>query len=442
MDDKSRIRLNKILQWALAAGGITSAATLALKAIGELGEVHRQNKIEKELEESGRPSRLVSLRSPMLANKLEDIELSKTAAESIGPVTGEALKWLAAIAAGGIGLYGSNKLFNKIKQQALKTELEDSAAQYYSTLYMRKKLDDDLAKQKMTGAGMYRFASAMDEEQTKVAGMMTSVLGGGAALALALALGSAFMSRSYLNAKNPKFKHFDFYHSGLTAPDFSSPRLKFLVEDEDLKDITDKELEELKAEYGKAKVEKTASASTMTDLFGDQVKEMLIKVAAKLEKENLTNGGINQVIDCVALGEIDMLKSASSFDDMCDAACDYIANTKKIASEANRALAVSYIANDKVLGDVFVPYVCGEILEQNQAFDKLASVVTDENAAQEFASLLTMANLADKQEKFANIEMAKAANVKELSETLEFNEEFDTAMHNAIYGVLKSQVFA
>lgn len=442
MDEKSRIRLNKILQWTLAAGGITSAATLALKAIGELGEIKRQNKLESELEESGRPRRLVPLRSPMLVNKLEDIELAKTAAESIGPITGEALKWLMAVAAGGAGLYGSNKLFNKVKQEALKTELQDTAAQYYSTLYMRKKLEDDLTKQKMVGAGMYRFASTMEEEQTKVAGIMTSVLGGGAALALALALGSAFMSRSYLNAKNPKFKHFDLYHSGLTASDFSSPKLQFLVEDEDLKDITDKDLEALKAEYGKAKVKKTASTSNMTDLFGGQVKEMLIKVAAKLEKENLTNGGINQVIDCVALGEIDMLKSASSFDDMCDAACDYIANTKKIASEANRTLAVSYIANDKVLGDVFVPYVCGEILEQNQAFDKLASVVTDENAEQEFASLLTMANLADKQEKFSNIDMAKSANVKELSDTLEFNEEFDTEMHNAIYGVLKSQVFA
>lgn len=448
MDEASKVRLNKIIQWALITGGFSSAATLALKALGEIGETNRQNQIEKELEESARPKRRVLLRSPMLKNKLEELssegDETKLASEAISPITGEALKWLAALAAGGVGAYGANKIFNKVKQKALKTELEDSAAQYYSALYMRKKLDDELAKQKMHGSGMYRFASAMEEEQVKSAGMMTGVIGGGLALAIALALGSTFMSREYLNAKNPKFKHFDVYRSGLTSPDFSSPKLQFLVEDEENKDITESELQDLKEEYGKAKVEnkKIASVVELQDIFLPQIKEMFIKVAASLEKENLTNGGINQVIDCVALGEIDMLKEATSFDAMCDKAFNYIANTKKIASDVNRKLAVSYIANDKILGDVFVPYVCGEILEQNEAFDKLASVVTAPEAMQEFSSLLTAVNIADNCETFGKLELAKTANVKELSETLDFDANFDNDMHNAIYGVLKSQVFA
>ena len=454
-------RTNKIIQWVLGAGGAAASITLLLKAISELKDTQRDNKVGEEFETTAQPTRKVNLRSPMLKRQFMSKKKKSTKTKEdetiptetvtklagVGPITGEALKYIAAIFAAGGGIYGANKLFNYFKAKSLKNELKDSEAQYYSALFAKKKMDDELSTQKFKGSGMYRFASedtSLSEEMEKSASTLTKVLGGGAALALALALGSAYMSREYLNAKNPKFKHFDAYHSRLTSPDFSSPRLSFVVEDENEKDITDDDLQELKEEYGKAKVQtkKKASVVELTDIFSGQIKEMLVKVAAKLEKENLTNGGINQVIDCVALGEIDMLKEATSFDDMCDKAIDFIANTKKIASAANKELAVSYIVNDKILGDVFVPYVCGEILEQNPTFDKLASVVIAPEASDEFASLLTMVNLSEKESAFGQLELAKTANVKELSETLDFDVNFDNDMHNAIYGVLKSQVFA
>ena len=253
-------RINKIIQWAVTAGGISAAATLAIKALGELRELRRNNEIAEKFEEAASPKTKIRLRTPMLERQFVDSktkeelaeDLNKVASENeaIGGISSEALKWIAAIVAGGAGIYASNKLFNKVKEKSLETELEDSKAQYYSALFTNKKLNDELRNKKLRGAGMYRFASAELEGMEKSAtnNSFIKVLGGGAALAIALALGSAYMSREYLNAKNPKLKHLDFYNEGLTAPEKLSPRLEFVIENDENKIVTDKSYEDLKAD--------------------------------------------------------------------------------------------------------------------------------------------------------------------------------------------------
>lgn len=466
MDGPTKYQLSRMLQWALRGAGLGAAGVLAIKSLAELKDLERKNKLDAELETMARPAQEITLsKSDLEQLDKENKKLAAIKAAGISPVIGEALKWLGGAAGVGAGTYGANKIFNYLKRDELKKELKDAEAQYYTTLYLRKKLEEELANKKTEGS-MFRFASEELEDTIKIAGIK-EVAGGGLALILALALGSALLSRNYWEAKNPQLNQLDVYKGNMTAPELRSPKLRFNITDtpnpekttlndiikadeanEDI-NIAKKQMKEAEKEAIKERVAETgaegvklASAGVCKMLL-PQAKECILKLAAELEKENITNGGINAVIDTVALGEIDLLKTAKSLDELCDKALDYVSSTRKIASEVNKALAVSYIVNDKILGDVFVPYAAADLLDQVPAFNKLASVVTAEDAEETFTTLLGLYNLEQKSEVFKDIELCKTASEDDLVKFVtEYPiEHFDNDMHAAIEQALKHQIF-
>lgn len=480
MDRDSEYQLNKAVSWLLLTGGATTAATLLLKGLSDVFDSYRQKEWDKKLEKMSQPFTTIKLKAPMIKQKLNYIgygkpkkskknkagtsklettadmqktqpveeekteEEVKTAAE-ISPTMGNVLNWIAGATGLAGGWWLSNKLYNLGKQQMLKGELQDAKEQYYTSLFMRRKIEEELEnkkKEKASSGGMYSFASVKDPVEMEKTALDWSTIGGtGIAAALAIILGSALMSRKALELKNPKLDPLDLYEEGLSAADINSPKLEFVVADDT---ITDDDLAALQKKYKKVKTaSEFASNVDYAELLKPETEQFIIKLAAQLEKESLEGvTGVNDVIDAVALGYGDTLKSASSFDDMMDKASELVANTKKIASDVNRELAVMYIQQDPILSDIYVPYCCADVLDRGETFDKLASVIEDDpQAIQEFGCLIAAENIKQKKNVFGT-KLASENLDKELTTAKLLESGFDDlAMHDAIGEILRKQMF-
>lgn len=461
--------LNKVLKYFITGAGSTAALTFLLNAASDIKDTIRRNKVEENIKNMAKPEKVITLRAPMIKNKLdnfdkreqekqEDIqaEMNKNAKEDIfnkikpsnetnqllGDYAGETLKWLSLLGGGAAGIYGVNKLFNYLKQKSLNQELEDAEDQYYTTLFMKKKLQDEENKSRLNSSvSSYKFSS----ENKKVAGISTQVLGGATAALIAVLLGSAYAARQLANAKKPKLDHEDLYNSNLTVADMSSPKLKFVIADDD---ITDNDLNELEEKYKTASVikrEDFLSGLNYAELFKNHAKEMVVKLAAELEQQNGTNGGLNNFINMVALGKADNIKQGNSLEEMFDISDNFAASNKKIASPINKALAVSYIVSDPILSNEFVPYASKEFLEMAPTYCKIAAYIDNPEAMEEFSAVLTRFNLENNRKLFdaiSDTQLTKlAAEDADIFNDIDV-EDFENMTLQALDTALKSQMFA
>lgn len=462
--------LNKVLKYFITGAGSTAALTFLLNAASEIKDTIRRNKVEENIKNMAKPERVITLRAPMIKNKLDNFdkreqeaqkdiqeEIKKSASadgiidklkpsrdnkQLLGDYAGETLKWLSLIGGGAAGIYGVNKLFNYLKQKSLKQELEDAEDQYYTTLFMNKKLQDEENKAKLNAvSSSYKFSS----ENEKLASISTKVLGGATAALIAVLLGSAYAARQLANAKKPKLDHEELYTGNLTVADMSSPKLKFVIADDD---ITNNDLDELEEKYKTASVikrEDFLSGLNYAELFKNHAKEMVIKLAAELEQQNGTNGGLNNFINMVALGEIDKIKQGNSLEEMFDISDKFAASNKKIASPVNRTLAVSYLVSDPILSNEFVPYAAKEFLDMAPTYCKIAAYIDSPEAMEDFSAVLTRFNLENNREVFNTISdksLTKlAAEDADIFNNIDV-EDFENMTLQALDTALKSQMFA
>lgn len=473
MNPRTTADLNKILKTSLVTGATGVGIITLLNALSDIKDSFNKVKLEDQLDKMSKPYNIVKIdpryikeKSRILNKDLKDAiadDIKKSASENINesafsPTTTKALQYilgsLSAVAGGVI----ANKLRNKIKQQALKSELEDAKDQYYTSLYMRKRLEELNEEQNKDTKSMYRYASEDENsgEIYKYAGMLSSVLGGGLAAIVGAAIAHMILARNLANAKNPVLNRSSIYDQGLSTSDLMSPRLKFVIEGRpnkakrngsmNVEDSTGKNIEELEHDIKPDDVidisqEKLASILDYDALLFDEACEGVIKMAAELELKSNSNGSVNDIITSVALGNIDPLHEAKTFNEMCDIARDFRESTKKVASEQRKSLAVSYIVQDPIIGSMFIPYSAAEVLEHNETFNKVASVLDDNEQASSDALInVALYNLKNKQELFSK---KSSCNPEELSEFLKVannDDNYAQDMKLLIKNILENKI--
>ena len=417
MTPRTQEDLTKILKYILVGGGIGAGVTTLVKALSEINDSHNKLKLEDQLNQMSRPYNVVKIdpkyikeKSRILNKDLKEAiadDIKKSASEetnlnesTIPPSALDALKYIGGAGSLILSGIGVNKLWNMVKRWSLKSELEDAKSQYYTSLYMRKRLEELNEEQDKDTKSMYRYASesaSVDKDTVKYAGnLLNGLLGGGMAALTAAVLVHTLLSRNLANARNPVLNKASIYDQGLSTSDLMSPRLKFVIEGKPEKtkrngsmkveDSTGKNVEELESDVKPLEVisisqEKLASILDYDALLFDEACEGVIKMAAELELKSNSNGSVNDIITSVALGNIDPLHEAKNFNEMCDIARDFRESTKKVASEQRKSLAVSYIVQDPIIGSMFIPYSASEVLEHNETFNKVASVLDDNEQA-------------------------------------------------------------
>lgn len=470
---KTQESLADILRYAVIGGTAGFGLNTLLKVLSNFKQTSENTEIENDLKSLAQPYRIVHIKPEYIKNKaklldpelIEKATIQKAAAESekddnvlesqISPTFELPLKWGAGIASFLGGLYGANKLFNYIKQKTLKSELEDAKKQYYTSLYLRKQLADAAKAEKAKSQSMYRYAS-MD----KVAdvGLKEMLLGGGIGILGGTLLAHVLAARKLAESKNPYITgRKNIYMAGLTSADMEAPTIKFVLDDND--ESEDSEVEGmLNAQKSKGdvtliepvnsigeplKVIKVASVQELlsyidTDqLFMHDATERVIKLASELEKQSLSNGGVNNFINSVALGHIDELKNADSFESMMKEATDFCEGTKKVASEQRKSLAVTLIASDPVLSSMFVPYAASEVLEHNPDMDKLASDIIEKAPliASDMLGCVAASNVEEKVSVLKPL-LEKSASDQEMVDVM--NTADDSVLHDSIYLALLS----
>lgn len=440
MNPRTTSDLNNILKWLLIGGSASAGSVALLNAISDIKDSTNKAKLEKQLNQMAQPYNVIKIdpkyikdKSRILSPELKEAiteDVKKTAAEDINksalsPTVAKALKWIAG--AGGLvgGAVLSNKLYNAMKQTSLKSELEDAKSQYYTSLYMRKRLEELNDEQNKDMKSMYRYASSSEnhidekleaEVREKYAGILSTIAGLSLAGVTGAAIAHIILARNLANARNPILNRSNIYDQGLSSSDLMSPRLKFVVEGRPervkrngsmkVKDSTVEDIESIEANSKPLKTielteEKLASVLDYNRLLIDEAAEGVIKMAAELEKKASTNGSINDVITSVALGHIEALQNAKTFDELCDEARSFRESTKKIASEERKALAVSYIVQDPIIGSMFIPYAASEVLDQNETLNKVASHLDNDTEAYSDSLInIALSNIKSKSQLF------------------------------------------
>lgn len=470
---KTQVSLADILRYAAIGGTAGFGFNTLLKVLSNFKQTSENTDIEKDLNRLAQPYKVVHIKPKYIKDKsklldpelLEKATIQKEAAEDksstnvlesqISPEFEIPLKWGAGIASFLGGLYGANKLFNYVKQKTLKSELEDAKKQYYTSLYLRKQLAD-IAKEenKKSQSAMYRYAS---EKTAGEYSWKDILLGGGIGIFGGTLLAHILAARKLAESKNPYIKgRKNIYMAGLTSADMDSPVIKFVI-DKDNKEGDESEVEGMidaqKSDEGikpfnsigePLKVIKVASAEELLSyldsdqLFMHDVTERVIKLAAELEKQSLSNGGVNNFINAVALGHIDALKNTDSFESMMKEATSFCEETTKVASEQNKSLAVTFIASDPILSSVFVPYAASEVLEHNPDMDKIASDILAKSPkiASDMLGCVAASNIEEKAEVLKPILEKSASEGNTLVDVLDTAD--DSLYHDAIYLALTS----
>lgn len=475
MNPRTTSDLNSILQWLLIGGSASAGTVALLNALSDIKDSSNKAKLEKQLNQMAQPYNIVKIdpkyikdKSRILSPELKSAiteDVKKTAAEDINqsalsPTVAKALKWIAG--AGGLvgGAVLSNKLYNMLKQKSLQSELEDAKSQYYTSLYMRKRLEELNEEQNKDTKSMYRYASSTDiidekletEFRNKYAGILSSIAGLGVAGLAGAAIAHIILARNLANAKNPILNRSSMYDQGLSSSDLMSPRLKFVVEGRPekvkrngsmkVKDSTGEDIESIENQGKPEEVielseEKLASILDYNQMLMDEACEGVIKMASELEKKASTNGNVNDVITAVALGYIDDLHSANNFDDLCDKARAFRESTQKIASEKRKALAVSYIVHDPIIGSMFIPYAASEVLDQNESLNKVASQLdNDQEAYSDSLINIALANIKSKGQLFednnSNIKIATEDLLASANENAYFEQDAKLLIKNIL----------
>jgi hypothetical protein len=449
----------------LALGSLSGVSIGSLfNLISNYLETSTNNKVEDKIQDMAEPYKIVSINRKDLKNKSKlnnlDEDLSSDLLEKKSSlkdkITEESLipNYLSVILKGGAGvlglltgIYGTNKLFNYLKQNNLEQELEESKKQYYTTLFMRKNLEDlkkekELKEQK----SMYRYASelnlkSLESSFSKYASNKMStidwIIAGGIGTVALTAIMHAIAARRLAKAKNPYDDNREkVYTAGLTQADVRNPIVKFVVTDDNKdEEAIKKELKALDID-DKEKLNKI-DVIKLSSCVLDNVSESIVKLAAELERKALTNGGVNDFIETVALGEIDILKNSNTFEEMMNKASSFAESNKKVASEAQKSIAVSYIVSDPVLSSMFVPYAASEVLSHSEPLEKLASQIEfNENDITDACEFVAMKNIVDKCEVLEPL--LKRAFVTE--EDIKNAPSNEYKIHETLYNVLTNKV--
>ena len=401
--------VNKVLRYLVAGAGIGTGLTTLFNAISDLGDTKRKKDLEAKIRQQALPHTIVELdpalieqsisqTKPELQESAKEIAgLAKTASDEESPT----MTHMLALLGGAAGLFGgtylANKVYNKVKQRSLEADLEDAKNQYYTNLYMLKTLEEAKSKS-APEKGMYRFAS-----QNKFAVTWSTVfgtLGAGAILAM---IASGYLSRNILNKKYPKLNYDELYMSDLTPADKVSPRLKFVVKDKksEKPDVDEAEDDAQAEPLSVEDIVLEEGAPKVAHALEPQVQEAILKLAAQLEAENGTNGGINHVVDAVALGKFAALKNTESMEKLFSLAETMVKSANVKPTPIRRKLAQTYIANDPILSEIVVPYAAAELLVEHPSVNKVAACITDKNATAALSIALTAVNVADNREAFA-----------------------------------------
>lgn len=475
---KTQVSLADILRYAAIGGTAGFGLNTLLKVLSNFKQTSENTDIEKDLNSLAQPYKVVHIKPEYIKDKsklldpelLEKATIQKEAAEDksstnvlesqISPEFEIPLKWGAGIASFLGGLYGANKLFNYVKQKTLKSELEDAKKQYYTSLYLRKQLAD-IAKEesKKSQSSMYRYASS--EKTASDYSWKDILLGSGIGILGGTLLAHILAARKLAESKNPYIKgRKNIYMAGLTSADMDSPIIKFVIDKDNKEGGNDSAVEDMldaqkSDEEGTKpfnsigeplKVIKVASAEELLSyldpdkLFMHDATERVIKLAAELEKQSLSNGGVNNFINAVALGHIDALKNADSFDSMMKEATSFCEETTKVASEQNKSLAVTFIASDPVLSSVFVPYAASEVLEHNPDMDKIASEILTKAPliASDMLGCVAASNIEEKAEVLKPIlEKSASEEDNDIAEVLDTAD--DSLYHDTIYLALTAK---
>lgn len=365
--------------------GLTSAAvSLALKAIKENRETVEAKKLEQKLDNYFSPEQKVEISNKELEAASKNVDknkrallLKKTASDDdiipSNKALNDALKWLFALGAVAGSTWGTGKLYSLYKRNELQEDEAKAKKHYLNKIYVSQKLDDLEKEQK---APMYRYASA--EQMTKHAGLIDTVFAGLYTVLGASAIAALLAGKHYMGKKFPKVEHkgLDNDLAGeLTASDRIARKLKF-VETGDKDSDTDTELIDA--------FEKTAS------IFEPDINAAILKIAADMESESGDFHGINDVINCVALGQAENIKSRDTVSDMIHSAEDFMRNTTKVASEDKIACARMYIGMDPILSEVIVPNAIIEIENRVPAMVKQASCVSPKDALHALITLISV----------------------------------------------------
>lgn len=479
MNPRTTSDLNKILQWLLIGGGVGAGGVTLLNAISDIKDSANKAKLENQLNQMAQPYNIIKIdpkyikdKSRILSPELKEAitkDIKKQASENINesifsPTVVKALQWIGG--AGGLigGSVLSNKLYNVIKQKSLKSELEDAKSQYYTSLYMRKRLEELNEEQNKDEKSMYRYASSdpvIDEKlesevKEKYASLLSTIAGGGLAALTGAIITHIILARNLANAKNPLLNRSSLYDQGLSSSDLMSPRLKFVIEgcsekakrngSMKVKDSTGEDIDSIESKNKPVEVielseEKLASVLDYDKLLFDDACEGTIKMAAELEKKSSTNGNINDVITAVALGYIDELQDSNNFDELCDKARSFRESTNKVASEQRKALAVSYIVKDPIIGSMFIPYAASEVLDHNEALDKVAAQLDDDSEAYSDSLInVALANIKEKGKLFEKSASSVDIPMVDLLSELNDNDHFEQDAKLLVKNILQNKI--
>ena len=423
-DTKSQSQLNTILKWVLGTGLLASSMSLAAKVFRENRDTAETKKLEERLSKYTEPEEVVEISKPDIAASTTNIDpekrrklLTKTAA--INESYANALTILLSLLATGAGAWGTSKLYNQYKRKELENQEEQAKKHYLNKIYVTQKLDE-LEKEEQKP--MFRYAS---EGMTKTArgDAIDTVMGGIYALLASSAIAAAIYGRNYMSKKFPKIQHRSVDEdlaADLTSADRIARKIKFI-------------------EKGEPKSEKEAIKATLEDFdkvascFEPDLNAAVVKIAADMETATGDFHGINEVIDCVALGQAENLKQCGTLSEMMDYAHEYMKNNVKVASDSDKACARLYIGLDPILSEVFVPNAIIEMNNRIPSMEKQASQTTDEDAAKALLSLLLCqaADTADTMQKCASIE-DKTAMTKEEADA--YMEKADKLLEHDLIG--------
>lgn len=366
MDKSTQALLNTLITSIVIGGG----TSLLVKSIADSIDLHRKKKFEDDIKKST---------DPIIVKTSNDKEMW-------GPNL-VALKYISALVGGLGSAYGINKLYDYFKSKNVNADKDEAEEDYYATLALLKRIK----QRREENSSNVHFASV------KSAGIGAEITGGLLAL-IALAAGaSMYMSRSYLKDTYPILDNSSMYSEA--KKNLPIRRVKFLKDesnetknDDDLKDILDKDTEEAEQKL----------ASIVTDRLKDEVSETILKLASKIEDADPKfNLGINNIINAVAIGDFNIIKSANSTEDIFNTSeyCvrKYAENNINLPSELKKQLAISYIACDPVLSPNVIPFAASAIINKFSVHNKLASFDSDDIVNRMDNSLIvTLMNIHDR----------------------------------------------
>ena len=391
MDEKSQRQLNMILSWGLATGMLASSLSLAAKVFKENRDTLETKKLEKKLRNYTEPEEVVevepeeiSAASDRLDPKKRERLLVKQA--SMPDSVANALSVVLAMAMAGGGAWGTSKLYNYIKRNELESEEEETRKRYLNKIYLSQKLEE---LEKEDKKPMFRYASEGIKKTAAGTGI-DELLAGIMLLLGGSGLAAALYGRSYMAKKFPKLKHESLeedFTADLSSADRIARKIKFVEKGK--RDEGDSEL---------GTFEKAASC------FEPDLNAAVVKIAADMEQATGDFHGINDVVDCVALGQAENLKQCATLSDMMDYATEYMKSNVKVASETDKALARLYIGLDPIMSEIFVPNAIVEMQNRVPSIVKQASELTDTQATEALVSLLLThsADMADAMQKCAS----------------------------------------